>query len=76
MMIGQQQQQSGGGATGGNSIFSDCPQLFCGRTMSTCASTDELEELHTTLYDIGAHDLMDVWDAMDVEVCSQPCHSH
>ena len=28
----------------------------------------DLEDLNRTLYDIGAQDLLDVWDAMETEV--------
>ena len=32
------------------------------------AKMGDLEDLNRTLYDIGAQDLLDVWDAMETEV--------
>ena len=35
---------------------------------STPSKMGDLEDLNRTLYDIGAQDLLDVWDAMETEV--------
>ena len=44
----------------------------CDSTTSTLspesAKMGDLEDLNRTLYDIGAQDLLDVWDAMETEV--------
>ena len=38
----------------------------------------ELEDINRALYDLGAQDLLDVWEAMDSEVNKQPpvCQSN
>ena len=38
------------------------------RTSSESPKMGDLEDLNSTLYDIGAQDLLDVWDAMETEV--------
>ena len=35
---------------------------------SSSVKMGDLEDLNRTLYDIGAQDLLDVWDAMETEV--------
>ena len=35
---------------------------------NTSVKMGDLEDLNRTLYDIGAQDLLDVWDAMETEV--------
>jgi len=37
-------------------------------TPESSAKMGDLEDLNRTLYDIGAQDLLDVWDAMETEV--------
>ena len=32
------------------------------------SSNDPIEDLNRTLYDIGAQDLLDVWEAMETQV--------
>ena len=39
-------------------------------TPESSAKMGDLEDLNRTLYDIGAQDLLDVWDAMETEVRS------
>ena len=33
---------------------------------------DPIEDLNRTLYDIGAQDLLDVWEAMEAQVRKKP----
>ena len=40
---------------------------------SSSVKMGDLEDLNRTLYDIGAQDLLDVWDAMETEVRFQYC---
>ena len=35
---------------------------------SSSTSIDPIEDLNRTLYDIGAQDLLDVWEAMEAQV--------
>ena len=37
-------------------------------TPESSVKMGDLEDLNRTLYDIGAQDLLDVWDAMETEV--------
>ena len=41
-------------------------------TSESSAKMGDLEDLNRTLYDIGAQDLLDVWDAMETEVRFTP----
>ncbi len=45
--------------------------LGAGTTMQDCANktmSADLDDLNRTLYDIGAQDLLDVWEAMEAQV--------
>jgi hypothetical protein len=42
--------------------------LTGGASSSHCNGTSDLEDLNRTLYDIGAQDMLDIWDHMDAEV--------
>ena len=52
-------------------VVSNCDSTTTSLSLTTPESTvkmGDLEDLNRTLYDIGAQDLLDVWDAMETEV--------
>ena len=43
-------------------------QLNTNSASSSSTNIDPIEDLNRTLYDIGAQDLLDVWEAMEAQV--------